>query len=270
VIRGLALTVGLLLIAAACSTSEDSSPASGAGTGAPARWQTRVVATYPHDPEAFTQGLVWAGEGELFESTGRRGSSSLRLVEVATGEVRRRHDLEPQYFGEGLALVDDELVQLTWQEDIAFRYDAATFEPTGTFSYDTEGWGLCHDGEQLVMSDGSATLTKRDPSSFAVTESVAVTLDGAPLDELNELECVDESVYANVLGDDNIYRIDPTSGRVDAVIDASDLEPLVDRSGGKVLNGIAFDPESEHFFVTGKNWRTLYEVTFEPIDPAGE
>lgn len=241
--------------------------ACGSTTGAadaPAHARARVIASYPHDPEAFTQGLVWAGSGELFESTGLRGESSLRWVEVATGAVQQRHDLDAPYFGEGLALVDDHLVQLTWQEGTAFVYDAATFAQIRTFSYSGEGWGLCYDGVRLVMSDGSATLSLRDPHTFEQIDSVAVTLVGEALDDLNELECVDGHVYANVLGDEHIYEIDPDTGVVVTVIEASGLSPASNRARGDVLNGIAYDRASQHFYVTGKRWPTLYEVTFEP------
>jgi len=261
-------TLGLVLALAGCSSADEGTTSATTTTTAttrtPVTYRVRVVATHPHDDEAFTQGLVWAGEGQLFESTGRRGRSSLRLVDIDTGEVVRRHDLEPTYFGEGLARVGAELIQLTWQEHTAFRYDAETFAGTGTFSYETEGWGLCYDGARLVMSDGSAALAFRDPSTFAVDGTVDVTLDGAPLDDLNELECVDGVVYANVLGDDHVYEIDPATGVVIGVVDASELQPDANRGRGDVLNGIAHDPTTGRFYLTGKDWPTLYEVEFEP------
>jgi glutamine cyclotransferase len=232
--------------------------------GEPATFAVRVLHRYPHDTEAFTQGLVWADDGELFESTGRRGHSSLRRVEIETGDVKQIHELEPEYFGEGLAQVDDELIQLTWQEETAFIYGASSFEQKGTFEYDTEGWGLCYDGTQLVMSDGSDELTMHDTSTFAIERRVRVTNRGQPLPDLNELECVADRIYANVLADDNIYEIDPATGSVTAVIDASSLYPERNGGAGEVLNGIAFNPETGTFYLTGKNWPTLFEVVFEP------
>jgi glutamine cyclotransferase len=253
------------LALAACASTEGSTGATTTSTGAPARATVHVIVTYPHDPDAFTQGLVWAGDGDLFESTGLRGASSLRRVELATGTVQQHHALDAPYFGEGLAQVDDRLIQLTWQENTAFVYDAATFTQTATFTYAGEGWGLCYDGTRLVMSDGSATLTFRDADTFEVTGSIGVTLASRPLEKLNELECVDGHVYANALGDEHLYEIDPATGAVTTVIDASGLSPDSNRARGDVLNGIAYDPASEHFYITGKRWPTLYEVTFEPV-----
>lgn len=261
-----ALAAAALLAGAACGDSDRPEAAPLGTTGsAPAEFTVRVVAEHPHDDEAFTQGLVWAGDGELFESTGRRGRSSVRRVAVATGEVLERRDLDPEYFGEGLAQVGDELVQLTWQEETAFRYDAGDLAPVGTFSYEGEGWGLCHDGERLVMSDGSDVLVFRDPDSFDELGDVEVVGEGEAVSGLNELECVGDRVYANVLGSDTIYEIDPATGAVTATVDASSLAPDQNRVGGEVLNGIAYDPDGGRWFLTGKNWPTLFEVAFEPV-----
>jgi glutamine cyclotransferase len=223
-----------------------------------------VLATYPHDPEAFTQGLLWE-QGRLFESTGLYGASTLREVVPETGEVVRSVELEARYFGEGLALVEDRLIQLTWQEETAFVYDLATFERVGTFSYEGEGWGLCFDGEVLYMSDGSATLTRRDPETFEVVGTVDVTLRGEPVALLNELECAQGSVYANVFTTNVIVRIDPASGQVRGVIDASALLRAEERARltrDAVLNGIAYNPEADTFYLTGKLWPKLFEVRF--------
>jgi glutaminyl-peptide cyclotransferase len=235
----------------------------GTDGGAPTRYTVRVVATHPHDEAAFTQGLVWAGDGQLFESTGRRGQSSVRRVDVETGEVLQDHALGAEYFAEGLALVQERLIQLTWQEGTAFVYDATSFEVTTTFTYDGEGWGLCFDGDRLVMSSGNSTLVFRDPETFESEGQVRVTFEGQALDDLNELECIGDRVYANVLGDDRIYEIDPSTGAVTAVVDASALDPEHDEARGEVLNGIAYDPSTGHYYLTGKNWPSLYEVTFE-------
>lgn len=223
--------------------------------------RVEVVARHPHDQQAFTQGLVWH-EGTMYESTGLLGRSSLREV-APDGTVLRKRDLAANMFGEGLELVGDELLQLTWQNGVLLRYDLATFEPTATQRYEGEGWGLCFDGAALWMSDGSAKLTKRDPTTFAVEGTVAVERDGKPLSMLNELECVAGSVYANVWTTDEIVRIDPASGKVTAVIDAAELRRMAgvtDRDA--VLNGIAYDETSGNFLVTGKLWPVMFEVRF--------
>lgn len=222
-----------------------------------------ILAQHPHDELAFTQGLLLA-DGYLYESTGLVGRSSLREVDPRTGEVLRRRDVPSPHFAEGLELVGDELLQLTWQSGVLLRYDRATFEPTGETRYQGEGWGLCFDGESLWMSDGSATLFRRDPAGFDLLDSVDVTLEGKPLPRLNELECVNGKVYANVWLTDEIVRIDPTSGRVEALIDAAPLREQLGITGrDAVLNGIAYDEERDVFLVTGKLWPALFEVRFE-------
>mgnify|MGYP001820941198 CR=1 FL=1 len=223
-------------------------------------WQ--VVSRRPHDDEAFTQGLVLAPDGRLFESTGLYGSSSVREVDPRSGQVRRSRALPGDQFGEGLALVGDELVQLTWKDGLARRFDAATFEVVGRHRYEGQGWGLCHDGQRLVMSDGSDRLTFRDPTTFEVLGSVAVTVAGQPLTRLNELECIDGEVWANVWLTDTIARIDPADGRVTGMLDlAAVLEPHpVESDGAAVLNGIAYDGAADTFLVTGKRWPQLIEI----------
>lgn len=250
------------------STPAEVADADTAGTAPPAnRLVPIVLAAYPHDPGAFTQGLLLDGD-TLFESTGLEGQSTLREVELESGSVVRRYDVPPDVFAEGLALVDDTLYQLSWQEERAFAYDRSTFALKKELSYDGEGWGLCHDGQQLVMSDGSDHLTFRDPASFAPTGNVAVTLDGTALPMLNELECVGDRVYANVWQTNLIVAIDPSDGRVTDVIDASSLQhELADRDVAlpiDVLNGIAFDPADETFLLTGKLWPKIFRVRFAP------
>lgn len=230
------------------------------------RLGARVIRRYPHQRDAFTQGLVWH-DGLLYESTGQEGHSSLRLVELETGEVLRRRDDEPSLFGEGLALAGDLLYQLTWQNGRALVFRRDDFAPVREFSYDGEGWGLCHDGTSLVMSDGSERLVFRDPASFAAQRSVRVTLEGNPVTQLNELECVAGAVWANVWQTDTIVRIDPRDGRVTAVVDASGLLTAEERRAANVLNGIAWMPESGHFLLTGKYWPWLFEVVFDPSTP---
>ncbi len=227
------------------------------------RLAVKVLSVRPHDAAAYTQGLLLQG-GALYESTGLYGSSSLREVNPETGEVKRKVSVPASYFAEGLALVDERLMQLTWREQKAFLYKRADFQPAGELRYDGEGWGLCWDGHRLVMSDGSDRLTFRDPQTFAVLGEVHVVLDGRPVDQLNELECVEGTVYANVWQTDDIVRIDPASGRVTALIDASGLLAPAERQRAEVLNGIAWDPAKKTFLITGKLWPKMFEVTFEP------
>jgi glutaminyl-peptide cyclotransferase len=231
--------------------------------GEPQRLAVEVLAEYDHDPDAFTQGLVWH-EGVLYESTGLYGHSDLREVELETGAVTRRRQLAPERFAEGLALVGESLVQLTWKSGEAYVYDLDGFEPRGEFDYETDGWGLCFDGERLVMSDGSSTLYGRSPDTFEVVDTVTVTDRGRPVDELNELECVDASVYANVWHSDSIYRIDGRTGAVTGIVDASGLLSPAEAAAADVLNGIAYIPESGTFLITGKLWPRLFEVRFVP------
>jgi glutaminyl-peptide cyclotransferase len=233
------------------------------------RLRVRVVARHPHDPNAFTQGLLLHG-GELYESTGQYGESSLRRVEVETGRVLAERPLPAEWFGEGLARVpgagagDDRLIQLTWQEGVAAVWRLDDLERAGAHHFEGEGWGLCHDptvpGGRLVMSDGSARLTFRDPASFAETGAVTVTREGRPVGLLNELECVGDRVLANVLGSDQIVEIDPATGRVTALIDASGLLTPAEARAADVLNGIAHDPADGTWLITGKLWPWLFRV----------
>lgn len=228
----------------------------------------RVLAKHPHDPAAFTQGLL-VFDGDFFESTGLYGESTLRRVEIETGSVLTSLELDESEFGEGLARVDDRLIQLTWQEGVAHSYALDDFEPQESFSYDGEGWGLCFDGEVLVMSDGSSELFFRDPTTFELLGVVPVTLDGQPVAMLNELECVGGQVYSNVWQTDRILRIDKTSGEVVAVIDASGLLSEQEAGAADVLNGIAYDPERHHFFITGKLWPWVFEVELDRPEESG-
>ena len=227
------------------------------------RLQVEVLQRRPHDPSAFTQGLV-LHERRLYEGTGEYGRSTLREVDPETGEVLRSIDLDDRYFGEGIAVADDRIIQLTWQEKTAFVYRLSDFRQLTTFEYDTEGWGLCDDGTRLVMSDGTDQLYFRDRETFALLGQVGVTNDGEPVDRLNELECVDGQVYANVWRTTEIVRINPTTGQVAAVIDASGLLAEAEAQGAGILNGIAYDGVSGTFLLTGKNWPSLFEVRFVP------
>jgi glutaminyl-peptide cyclotransferase len=238
-------------------------------TGAVERLRAEVVATYPHDSTAFTEGLV-LDNGHLFESTGLYGDSSLREVEPTSGQVLRTVSLPSQFFGEGLALADNRLVQLSWRETTAFIYDPTTFTPLGKYTYAGEGWGLCFDGRWFYMSDGSSRLTLRDPRTFEPAGVIPVVLSGQPVELVNELECVGDWVYANVWHTDQIIRIDKATGGVSAVIQASGLlTPDQQRSVGPegVLNGIAYDPARATFLITGKHWPSMFEVRFVPASP---
>lgn len=220
-----------------------------------------VLRTYPHDRNAFTQGLIWR-DGVLYESTGLVGRSSLRKVDLASGSVKQQVVVPTPYFAEGLADVGNRLFQLTWQHGRVFLYDKSTFGRVGELAYQGEGWGLCHDGRSLVMSNGSDSLTVRSAATFAVTRTVKVTMGGRPLDRLNELECVGGDVYANVWTTDTIVRIDMKSGTVTARVDASGLLAPAERFGVDVLNGIAYDPADRTFLITGKLWPKLFRVRF--------
>ncbi|MGI9606556.1 MAG: glutaminyl-peptide cyclotransferase [Acidimicrobiales bacterium] len=221
-----------------------------------------VIGTTDHDPGAFTQGFE-LHDGRLFESTGLVGSSTLRELDPTTGEILRSVPV-PGVFAEGMTVVDDEIVQITWTEGIAYRYDLESFDVTGTHNYDDEGWGICNDGARLVMSNGSPKLTFRDPSSFEVLDDVTVTFNGAPVERLNELECVGSTVWANIWLTPLIIEINPVDGMVLTVINAGGLRPpsTADNSGA-VLNGIAHDPSDDTFLITGKLWPTAYRVEIE-------
>ncbi len=222
----------------------------------------KIHRTLPHDTSAYTQGLLW-WNGKLYESTGQYGRSDLRRLDPETGAVEQQVDISPAYFGEGLARVDDRLIMLTWKAQRAFVFGLERFDEQRTFRYEGEGWGLCNDGSRLVMSDGSNRLAFRDLRTFEELGDVAVTLRGFPLTQINELECVGDSVYANVYQTDFLVRIDPSSGRVTHYIDASGLLTREEARGVDVLNGIAFDPGAETFYITGKLWPKMFEVTFE-------
>jgi len=224
-----------------------------------------VISVIEHDPEAFTQGVLLY-DGSLYESTGRYGESTLREVDPATGEVLRSIDVAEEYFAEGLERVDDTLVQLTWQAGVAFVYDLETFEQIDTFEYEGEVWGLCSDGEFLYMSNGTPFLELRDPETFELVFSGLVTLQGRPVQNINELECVGDYVYANVWMTDYILQIDKTNGVVVGVIDTTEHllsdEERAALSEQQVLNGIAYNPDTDTFLITGKQWPKMFEVRF--------
>ena len=227
------------------------------------RLRVRVVRTYPHDAGAFTQGLLWH-DGALYESTGQYGKSSLRRVRLEDGKVLADRLLERKLFGEGLALVDDRLIQLTWRSGTAVVSDLDTLARRETLRYPGEGWGLCFDGKALAMSDGSSILEFRDPESMTLLREVTVMKNGHPVRRLNELECVGSDIYANIWQRDEIVRIDGRTGRVTATIDASGLLSRVEAMRADVLNGIAYKPKSQTFLLTGKLWPHVFEVELVP------
>ena len=221
----------------------------------------RVVNVFPHDRHAYTQGLFFR-DGVLYESTGLRGFSSIRRVTLQTGDVQQRHDLAPQYFGEGIVDWGDKLIGVTWQSQKGFIFDLDSFEESGTFSYSGEAWGLARNNSHIIMSDGTDRLRFFDPDTFAETDELAVTLRGSPLRNLNELEWINGEIWSNVWQTNWIVRIDPGSGAVTGAIDLSGLLPDADRTPRytDVLNGIAFDEKNERLFVTGKRWPKLFEI----------
>lgn len=220
----------------------------------------QIIAVYPHDPGAYTQGLLWHNH-TFIESTGLYGSSSLRVVEPESGKVKTFIPLEARFFGEGLALLNDKLYQLTWREATGFVYDLQTLKLLNTWQYPTEGWGLTTDGTNLVMSDGSDTIYFIDPKSFETIREIKVTLDDSPLSAINELEWIEGTIFANIYLTDDIARIDPQSGKVLGMLNMSGLRPAANKpEAGEVLNGIAYDPSSQRLFVTGKLWDVLYEI----------
>jgi glutaminyl-peptide cyclotransferase len=218
-----------------------------------------IVAAYPHDSAAFTQGLAIEA-GQLYEGTGQYGASTVRRVDLKTGRPEKQRALNPRYFGEGIAILGGSLYQLTWQNGAAVVYDLETFEVQRTMQYEGEGWGLTHDGRELIMSDGSATIRFRDPQTFAVTREIEVRAGGVPLPKLNELEYIDGEIWANIWYDDRIARISPANGEVLGFIDLATLYPQSARGSEAVLNGIAYDAASKRLYVTGKNWPQLYEI----------
>jgi glutamine cyclotransferase len=220
-----------------------------------------VKNTYPHDTDAFTQGLFFT-DGILYESTGLNGKSSVRKTDLKTGKVLMKTDIGADYFGEGITDVGNTIVGLTWTSHVGFVFDKATLKMKQTFSYPGEGWGLANNGSEVFMSDGTAAIRVLDPRTLAETRRIQVSADGKPVDRLNEMEWVDGELYANVWGSDVIARIDPASGKVVGWIDLAGLLDEKSRAGANVdvLNGIAYDSKKKRLFVTGKLWPKLFEI----------
>lgn len=270
VILGLGLAVVSTYLLVSRSSSEN--PTSGTSNGEAAdsqRTEARqlsyeVVNSYPHDRTSFTQGLVWS-DGGFYESTGQYGSSKLRRLEFPSGHVAREINLSPELFGEGLALVDKHLIQLTWKSHRGFVYDRDTFQLIKEFSYDTEGWGLTYDGTNLIMSDGSSDLFYIDPVSLKVIRKLSVKMNGRPIRELNELEFIGGEIWANVWETDLILRINPQTGSVNSYLDLKGILAPSDKRGDEnVLNGIAYDAEHQRLFITGKLWPRIFEIRVKP------
>ena len=226
-----------------------------------------VVARYPHDVSAFTEGLIYF-DGQLYEGTGLTGRSGLRQVDLTSGTVLKTDDLASDEFGEGITILWNRIYQLTWKAGIAYVYDLATFEEIGTFSYDGQGWGLTTDGDSLIMSNGSDQIVYRDPATFEITRTISVRDGDTAIFQLNELEWVDGVIWANVWKTNSIVRIDAETGQVIDWLDLSSLDAEVRASipGVDVLNGIAWNPDTNTALVTGKFWPTLFEIRILPAD----
>lgn len=260
------LLLGCLLAAALAATvSCPPSPQAGDGRNEtisqPVPTHTfTIINVFPHDRDAFTQGLAFEN-GTLFEGTGQYGKSSLRRVDLSTGRVLQVFALPNEYFGEGIAVFEGSIVQLTWRSRRGFVYDRNSFEVLRDFTYATDGWGITHDGKRLIMSDGTSTLYFLDPDTFETTGHRQVRDGDTPVGNLNELEFIDGQIYANIHRTDNIAMIDPVSGQVTGWIDLSGiLPPEADRRPAGVLNGIAYDSTNDRLFVTGKLWPQLFEI----------
>jgi glutamine cyclotransferase len=240
--------------------SSNTAPTNAGENAVVPRFGYQIVNIWPHDPNAFTQGLVFLN-GKLIESTGQEGRSSLRNVEMETGKILKKVDVPEQFFAEGIAVLNNKIYQLTWQHGIGFIYDAQSFEKVGQFEYSGEGWGLTTDGKSLILSDGSNRLRFFDPDSFRVTKTIAVVDAKVPISQLNELEFVNGEIYANIWHDDRIAVINPQNGHVTAWIDlAGLLQPGDVQDPEAVLNGIAYDQSSGRLFVTGKLWPRMFEI----------
>lgn len=229
----------------------------------PVNYNYTVVNTFSHDVNAFCQGFVFH-DGVFFESTGLYGSSDIRKVDMDTGNILMQYNLSDEYFGEGMTIFGDRIIQLTWKKQIGFVYDLETFERKDEFYYTTEGWGLTHDGARLIMSDGSSILTFLDPDSFEVLGTVKVTAGGEAVNQLNELEYVDGKILANIWKSDSIAVISPETGNVTGWIDLSDLPVGKGATPADVLNGIAYDDVGDRLFVTGKKWPWVFEIELDP------
>jgi glutamine cyclotransferase len=255
---GLVLFGSLLLLPFSIQKRAD-----GSGTATPV-YDYKIVKVFPHDPEAFTQGLVFH-QGALYEGTGLSGKSTLRKVDPKTGRILKMVQLPDQYFGEGITLWEDKIIQLTWRSGVGLVYDRETFRLLKRFNFFTEGWGITHDGKQLIMSDGTSFLYFWDPDSFKEIKRIQVQDRGIPITRLNELEYIKGEIFANVYLTDRIVRISPQTGRVTGWIDLRGLLSAKDQTRPvDVLNGIAYDARKDRILVTGKYWPNLFEIRLVP------
>ncbi len=229
----------------------------------PRQYTYTVVNEFPHDANAFTQGLVIDSD-VLYEGTGLNGYSTLRRVDIETGEVLQSYALSGEYFGEGITVYGNKIIQLTWQSHEGFVYDKNTFELLQNFTYPTQGWGITHNGTHLIMSDGSANLYFLDPETFERVGQISVTDDSSPVTKLNELEYIKGEIYANIWYEEKIAVINPQTGNVRAWIDLTGISASENTSEGKVLNGIAYNADEDRLFVAGKMWSKLYEIQLVP------
>jgi glutamine cyclotransferase len=252
------VTVGVLMVIGSGRTPGFASQLAPAGDRLP-MYGYQVVRVYPHDPRAFTQGLQYV-DGYLYEGTGQVGQSSIRKVELETGKVLQSRNVPSPHFGEGITVWKNEIIELTWQTNVAFVYDKSTFEPRRTYKYVGEGWGLTADATNLFMSDGTDELRVLDPATFAERRRIKVSAVGVPLKNLNELEVVKGEIFANVWQTDHLARIAPASGKVVGYIDLSRLLTPAERANTDVLNGIAYDAVHDRLFITGKWWPKLFEI----------
>ncbi|MXW00452.1 MAG: glutaminyl-peptide cyclotransferase [Holophagales bacterium] len=262
-----------LLLAPACAPAGSSDSVTNDGESQrpsePERWLVEVLDRRPHDPGAYTQGLLWR-DGVIYESTGSYGASSLRSWRWDDGSELARVDLDGDLFGEGIALVpgaDERLVQLTWRRGVALVWSVEPFAEVSRMRFDGEGWGLAYDGSDLIMSDGTPILSFRDPETLTVRRRLRVTRSGMPVDDLNELELVDDLLFANLFGSDEIAVVDMDSGSVVAIVDASGLLTAEEAEDADVLNGIAYRPDTGTFLLTGKYWPWVFEVRIVGYDP---
>ena len=249
--KSMIVTLLLTSLSLSCSHQSD--------TGDTPVYGYRIVKTYPHRNNAFTQGLVFAEDGTLYESTGEyEGRSTISRIDLKSGKVKTYIHLPDHLFGEGITIFNGKVYQLTWQEGIGFVYDLETFDLIKKWTYDTEGWGLTHDGTHLIMSDGSAVLHWLDPNSLETIKSFTVTDQNSPIDSLNELEYINGRIYANIWQTERVAIIEPNSGQVEAYLDLTGLKAR--HPYGDVLNGIAYDPQTKRLLVTGKDWSEMYAI----------
>lgn len=252
--------IGLLVLTGALFINHSSNPEYSANSNVIPVYTYKIVNTYPHDRSAFTEGLVFK-DGVLYEGTGLHGYSTLRRVKLETGEILQIRELPPQFFGEGVTIYGNKIIQLTWQSHTGFVYDKYSFKLLKEFNYPNEGWGITHNGKHLIMSDGTETLHFLDPETFEEVSQIEVSANDIPITRINELEYIQGEIYANIWHTERIARIDPLTGQVIGWIDLKGiLSPKDDSKAVDVLNGIAYDAKNDRLFVTGKFWPKLFEI----------